>query len=238
MQRALQELYWNIADTKLRQYTILSLLLIVGHSLALGLSPAHATTIASYTPTILTGTTGIVGPSCCAAQTFVAKKTAHVGLVSVLLRQNGFQESSTIGIDLRETVSGLPSTAVLGTRQIVIPQLSIIPTFFSIDFGPLGIELQTGKSYAIVLGNLKGSGFRWVGTGANEDGFQINPFLDGQGFFSPDDGVSWPSPVQFDHGFIVNAVPEPSTILLMGSGLLGLTFWRWKRNRRNYIFLS
>ena len=189
----------------------------------------HATVIASYTPDSLTSLTGFIGPSdTLSAQTFVAEVTATVGSVSVLLTKNGTNPSGTIVVDLRDAGSGVPSDSVLGTSEIVFPELSFTPTFFDVYFGSLAITLEESAMYAISLSIPGSGGFVWWGHGAPEDGVQLNPYEGGQQFVSADDGANWVAILNTDNSFVVNAIPEPATLALMTIALIGLGLGRRK----------
>jgi hypothetical protein len=101
-------------------------------------------------------------------------------------------------------------------------------TFTSIDLPGAGSTFPTGIN----------AGGQIVGVYRDPNGY--GGFLDSGGSFTPFNvpgaDQTLPSGINDggqivgngNHGFLATA-PEPSSLLLIGSGLVGLAAWRWKR---------
>lgn len=91
--------------------------------------------------------------------------------------------------------------------------------------GITGVTLTGGQSYALLLDTF---GSNWLAWNFNNQG------VVGEMGHSKDGGGSWTTRQDYLGAFAVyagdeTAVPEPSTLLLAGVGLIGLFAWRTRR---------
>ncbi len=81
-----------------------------------------------------------------------------------------------------------------------------------------------------------GGDYSWLVNNLNEPGGDADFYAFGQRFTRPSSSPVWFASVQFDidMGFktYVTPIPEPSTFLLLGTGLLGLLGYGWRTRKR------
>jgi len=132
-------------------------------------------------------------------------------------------------ISIYDTANGRPTTT-LGSATLPAGQeapLSLLITFSQ------AITEVAGEQHAIVV-NFPGSTLGpccpfpnngiWNGSG-------VNPYPGGTFVVSVDGGVSWLTDSRFDLHFqtYVEPIPEPDTLLLVGTALLGILGAVWRR---------
>jgi hypothetical protein len=178
------------------------------------------------------------------AQTFTVGITGILSQVDVLVEQNGpFPE---LRLDVRPTVQGLPmedDNAALASVTVPLAAIPFPRAFLSFDVSSFGIHVSEGELLAIVLtGNA-----RWYGV-APGIGTPIvvealapladDPYPRGAAYFrgppgAPTFGLPGGGSLVADLGFrtFVDVVPEPTTLMLFGIGVLGLMLGRVVRQR-------
>jgi len=132
-------------------------------------------------------------------------------------------------ISIYDTVNGLPTTA-LGSATLPAGQaapLSLLITF------PQVIAEIAGEQHAIVVnfpGSTPGSCCPFPNNGIWL-GSVVNPYPDGTILASLDGGVSWQTDSRLDLHFqtYVDSIPEPGTLVLLGTGLLGMLTIVWRK---------
>ena len=166
--------------------------------------------------------------SCCAfvGQTYTAGLLGMLAGVSVDISEIS-GDNFPLDVQIRTVTGGLPTTTILGETSTTAFSLSNVITF------PQAITQVPGSEYAIVVDFL----------GAPPQGLAVGNWIGGTGNLYPfgdsvsslDGGATWVAfgPNDFDSNFqtFVNPVPEPSSLLLLSAGLLGLVaFWRLARS--------
>jgi len=169
------------------------------------------------------------------AQTFTVGLSGTLTQVDVLVKIETFYGSSaTLDWDIRPTSGGAPlesagSALISGTINTGLPLTSY--QFVTLDLLPAGISVTTGDQLAIVLSTSFGS----MGWGGSSGDY----YADGAAFQRPD-FVTWNTFQEqegFDLGFKTfvdsTPIPEPTTMLLLGSGLIGLFGFRRRFIKRS-----
>jgi hypothetical protein len=150
------------------------------------------------------------------AHTFVPTQGGQLADISVLLQQNGAAPSQFV-FELRPTLAGVPSAAVLATATVDATSESATPALFTADFTLSNVTLLAGTAYAVSVRAIGG-----LGSGASIVGDISNGYTPGAEFVSFDSGTTWmpaDQPNNYDVGFRVGVVPEPSTWMLVILGL-------------------
>ncbi len=186
--------------------------------------PVRASTLVASnapTPDFTIYGVGLPGSSAI-AQSFTATQGGSIESIELRFAANGPTPSS-IEIDLYSTgVGGIPA-GPLGTAVISAPTLTSSLAWISADFTSLGISLTSGGIYAIRARPGSVGGF-FVG------GSTIDTYATGQAWSSTDGGSSWSGSAnaEYDLSFRVY-VPEPTTSLLVGLGLVFMATGRRQR---------
>ena len=114
--------------------------------------------------------------------------------------------------------------ALVDATDMVIQFLSYEGLFMALEglaIGMTSIDIGVGESGTTAVGNS----LQLIGMGTDSSDF------------------TWTGPIINTFGAVntrqtfteggQQPVPEPSTIFLLGSGLTGLSFWRWKQRQQN-----
>lgn len=140
----------------------------------------------------------------------------------IMDQQNGF---GTLDFSRAGIQNGSPDgLALVDATDMVIQFLSYEGPLMALEglaIGMTSIDIGVGESGTTAVGNS----LQLIGMGTDSSDF------------------TWTGPITNTFGAVntrqtfteggQQPVPEPSTIFLLGSGLTGLSFWRWKQRRQN-----
>lgn len=133
-----------------------------------------------------------------------------------------FDFEAVIAFDLRVTSRVNGETYVWGTGDVL---------YFDGVIEGCQITDLTSNLRAIVDGYDVNT-VQWIGPGIHEDGIHVMGMLivaTGDNVISADDGHWWGSYACSGCPADPNVVPEPATLFLLATGVLGLVAWRRKR---------
>jgi hypothetical protein len=182
------------------------------------------------------------------AQTFTVGLDGTLASVELFIGFDTTQNGAIV--DVRPTVGGVPvENDALALASVFLPSSAIpqFPEFASIDFSAFNVALHTGDVLALVIrGAIRGvddGEFSWQG----DEG---DPYLAGAGFARTNAQLWTPScgfgdcsisANRADLGFKIlvepqpAAVPEPTTLSVLGAGIIGLLALRSGRKRESTI---
>ncbi|MEM6552737.1 MAG: PEP-CTERM sorting domain-containing protein [Planctomycetota bacterium] len=171
-----------------------------------------------------------VGGAFFAAQTFPVSQSGVIDEVSILLLpvDDAADRPDSITISIADTVAGVPN-AILGSFTVDNPETPVDASFrppgalYTVDFSGQAVSLLAGETYAWTVSG--------TGNTISVRGDFPGTYADGQGFESPDNGVSWFTGPIGDSGFVITVVPEPSSLIAFGLG--GLLIARPRRSLTN-----
>ena len=175
------------------------------------------------------------------AQTFTAGLTGTLDSIALRLFRSDFADvAQSFTVAIHDTAAGTPGSSILGSTTMA---LGALPTsgaeFTSFDFSALGIAMNTGVSYAIVLSTTHPLLYSPGWSGRRDS----SSYTGGEMFLSNNGGSTWtpqgsvgPGSPGFD-GFFrtfveTTQVPEPSTLALLSIGFFGMGLAR-RRMRRS-----
>ena len=156
-------------------------------------------------------------------QSFTCGLTGNLDGINIDVSQYAIGNFNLV-VDLFSAQGGLPDSNLLDSTVLSsgFSPISSLITFSNT------INMISGNEYAIVVSYLNATpgAHQGIGTWRGEPG---NNYSGGNMFFG-NDGTTWFS-TNHDVYFqtYINPVPEPTTFLLLGSGLLGLVGLKKKR---------
>ncbi len=161
------------------------------------------------------------------AQTFTVGLNGTLDSIELKARR----DAATLPLlfELWPTIGGVPTPGALAS--VLVPPEAVPVSFdwISIDLKPFSIDVSAGDVLAVVLQASAGEA--------------LDPYVFRQGYdpagldypagskFRRLDGGAWEDEVVLDLGFRSFMVPEPSTALLIGSGLAGLVAPRRRQSQ-------
>jgi hypothetical protein len=172
------------------------------------------------------------------AQTFTVGVTGTLARIDFLVREDSTSTGNLL-FDIRATNGGVPvadNMAVLASVVVphgTVPTDPLTMTYTGIDVSSFGLSVTEGEMLAIVLRTDTGGRYLW------KNGAPV--YTRGEPFFrEPNVGPDWRSwssaGANFDFAFrtyvdTTVAVPEPSTLTLLGIGTLSLLGYGWRRRK-------
>lgn len=131
--------------------------------------------------------------------------------------------------------SGVLTTSTNGSGDLLIT--GITGTGVTSLIAPGGFNGNDNLLFPSSQPTLDSQGFSFTAV-EGPDQFNVNVFNDGSGyfaFFRDEDAFTATIPISFEVGSTVSPVPEPSTLLLIGTGLLGAAGAIRKRASKNSL---
>lgn len=185
-------------------------------------------------PSVISGVSGDFGES---AQTFTVGISGVLSRVNVLLaNEKPNLQFGNLYFDIRPTVNGFPveedmAAFAFGSMSISLLPPRPLPLLFSFDVSSFGVHVTSGDVLAIVLRSDSGTDVGWYGVLG--DAYPLGD-LYGRGPVGSRDLTGGWSRSHADLGFqtFVEPVPEPTTIILLGTGLAGTVAAVRKRKKK------